>query len=282
MGGSRAYMKIIFFGTPDYVLPVLKLLAKHHEIVAVVTQPPMPVGRDQFITYSPVDTWAHKRRIPVFCDFNRPLPEADMGILAAYGKIIPKKVIESFKCGILNIHPSLLPKYRGASPIQSAIAAGDTQTGATIIKLDEKMDHGPIITQFKEEITPNDTNESLCRRLFERSAEVLTQLIPAYVAKKITPKLQDETKATFTKILHKEDGFIDLKKKSPAEAERFVRAMYPWPGVWTYIEPEHKRLKILKVHLEEGKLILDEVQLEGKDPVTWKQFKEGYPRVKII
>lgn len=282
MGGGRVDLKIIFFGTPDYVLPILKLLAKHHEIVAVVTQPPKPVGRDQFITYSPVDVWAYKRRVPVFCDFNKPLPEAEMGVLAAYGKIIPPKIIGGFKFGILNIHPSLLPKYRGASPIQSVIMAGDNKTGVTIIRLDEKMDHGPIITQFKEEIAPNDTNESLCQRLFERSAEVLIQLIPAYISGKITPKIQDEAQATFTKILHKEDGFIDLSKSSPAEAERFIRAMTPWPGAWTYINPEHKRLKLLKAHLDGEKLILDEVQLEGKNPVAWKQFKEAYPKIKII
>jgi len=228
-----------------------------------------------------VDTWAFKRKVPIFFDFGKPLPDADMGVLAAYGKILPKSVVNGFKFGILNIHPSLLPKYRGASPIQATIADGETQTGATIIRLDEEMDHGPIVAQFKEDVLPNDTNESLTTKLFERSADVLIQAIPAYISGKIKPKAQDEKEATFTKLLKKEDGFIDLKKASPIEAERFIRAMHPWPGVWTYIEPAHKRLKIKKAHLEEDKLILDEVQLEGKDPVSFKQFKEGYPKLEL-
>lgn len=269
-------LKIIFFGTPEYVVPILSKLAKVHEIVAVVTQPPKPVGREQYKKYSPVDDWAHKRNIPIFFQFDKPFPEAELGVCAAYGKIIPETVINQFKFGILNIHPSLLPKYRGASPISTAIINGDMETGVTIIKMDEKMDHGPIVTFFKEEILPDDTTDGLRERLFERSAEVLIQLIPAYISGKIKPKEQNEKEATFTKVLNREDGFIDLKEKTPEEIERFIRAMYPWPGAWMRLENQ-KRLKLLKAHLGEGKLVLDEVQLEGKDPVSWKQFKEGYP-----
>jgi methionyl-tRNA formyltransferase len=134
-------MKIIFFGTPDYVLPVLEILNKYHEIVAVVTQSPKPVGREKTLTYSPVDAWAHKKKIQKQFDFIS-LPEADLGVCAAFGMIIPKVVLNHFKFGILNVHPSLLPKYRGASPIQSAIVSLDQKTGVTIIKMDEKMDHG--------------------------------------------------------------------------------------------------------------------------------------------
>lgn len=274
-------MKIIFFGTPEYVVPILSKLSKVHEIVAVVTQPPMPVGRDQFKKYSPVDDWAHKRDVPIFFEFDKPFPEADLGVCAAYGKIIPKNAIDLFKFGILNIHPSLLPKYRGASPINEALKNGDAETGVTIIKMDEKMDHGPIVTFFKEEILPDDTTDTLRQRLFERSADVLIQLIPAYISGKVKPKEQNEKEATYTKILTKEDGLISLKEKTPEEAERFIRAMAPWPGAWTKLENQ-KRLKLLKAHLEEEKLVLDEVQLEGKDPVSWKQFKEGYPKVDFL
>lgn len=273
-------MKIIFFGTPEYVVPILSKLSKVHEIVAVITQPPMPVGRDQFKKYSPVDDWAHKRDVPIFFEFDKPFPEADLGVCAAYGKIIPKKVIDLFKLGILNIHPSLLPKYRGASPINEALKNGDLETGVTIIKMDEKMDHGPIVTFFKEEILPDDTTDTLRQRLFERSADVLIQLIPAYISGKVKPKEQNEKEATYTKILTKEDGLISLKEKTPEEAERFIRAMAPWPGAWTKLENQ-KRLKLLKAHIEEEKLVLDEVQLEGKDPVSWKQFKEGYPQASL-
>lgn len=274
-------LKIIFFGTPEYVVPILSKLAKCYEIAAVVTQPPKPVGREQFKQYSPVDDWAHKRNVLIFFQFNKPFPEADLGICAAYGKIIPETVIKQFKFGILNIHPSLLPKYRGASPISSAIANGDVETGVTIIKMDKEMDHGPIVTFFKEDIFPNDTTESLRERLFERSKDVLIQLIPAYILGKVKPKEQNEKEATFTKVLTREDGFINLKEKTPQEAERFLRAMNPWPGAWTRLENQ-KRLKLLKAHLEEGKLVLDEVQLEGKDPVSWKQFKEGYPKADFL
>src|SRR3990167_7383010 len=153
-------MKIIFFGTPDYVLPILTNLHKKFvtgpgisPIVAVVTQSPKPTDRKRIILYTPVDKWAHEREIPTFYKAGELLKEdivADLGICAAYGEIIPKTVINSFKFGILNVHPSLLPKFRGASPISAAIMAGDTQTGVSIIKMDEKVDHGPIITQFKE------------------------------------------------------------------------------------------------------------------------------------
>jgi len=283
-------MKIIFFGTPEYVIPILSKLAKSHEILAVVTQPPMPVGREQFKKYSPVDDWAHKRNIPIFFDFDKPFPKADLGVCAAYGKIIPKFVIcpsaggtGNLKFGILNIHPSLLPKYRGASPIPAAILAGDKETGVTIIKMDEKMDHGPIITQFTEDINPEDTADTLRNKLFERSAQVLIDLIPNYLKGKIKLKEQNHDQATFTKVLTKQDGFIDLAgHQSPCLAGRqaitvhnFIRAMNPWPGAWTFINK--KRLKILKAHLENKELILDEVQLEGKNPVSWKQFKEAYP-----
>jgi len=281
-------MKIIFFGTPDYVLPILKALAKKYEIAAVVTQSPKPTGRKQFITYSPVDTWAYKRKIPVYYNFEKPLPEADLGILAAYGKIIPEFIISRFPSGILNVHPSLLPKYRGASPVQSATLAGETETGVTIIKLDNKVDHGPIVTQFKEDILPDDTNQTLTARLFARSAEVLTQLIPAYVAGKTKLKPQDEKKATYTKLFTKEDGFIDLTlNHEPLTIYNFIRAMTPWPGCWTYVQlmvnsqglMAKKRLKILKAHLNLNpqSLIIDLVQLEGKEPVSWKQLKAGYP-----
>ena len=276
MGGGRT-LKIIFFGTPEYVVQILSKLSKIHEIVAVVTQPPKPVGREQFKKYSPVDDWAHKRSVPIIFEFDKTFPEAELGVCAAYGKIIPEIVINKFKFGILNIHPSLLPKYRGASPINEAIKNGDAETGVTIIKMDKEMDHGGVVTFFKEEILSDDTTVSLREKLFERSGDVLIQLIPAYVSGKVKPKEQNEKEATFTKILTKEDGFIDLAgHQSPITVHNFIRAMNPWPGAWTKLENQ-KRLKLLKAHLEEGKLILDEVQLEGKDPVSWKQFKAGYP-----
>ena len=275
-------MRIIFFGTPDYVVPILNKLHKYHEIVAVVTQPPKPVGRDKIITYSAVDTWAYKRRlsssggkkyIPKFFDFSE-LPQADMGVCASFGMIIPKDVLNLFKYGVLNIHPSLLPQFRGSSPVPATLISGTNPTGVSIIKMNENLDQGPILTQFKEDVLDTDTNETLRNRLFEKSADVLVEMIPAYVENKIKLKPQDDTKATFTKTITKKDGFVDLTKDDPIITERKFRAYTPWPGIWTLLNG--KRLKILKCHTEEHKLILEEVQLEGKKPTVWKVFKRAF------
>jgi len=291
-------MKIVFFGTPEYVLPILKAVHKKFvmgpgksPIVAVVTQSPKPIGRKQILAYSAIDKWAHERELPIYykwIDLIDRKVEADLGILAAYGEIIPKRVIELFTHGILVIHPSLLPKYRGASPIQATINNGDEITGVSIIKMDEKVDHGPIVSQFKEKILDSDTGGSLRDRLFARTGEVLVELIKPYLKGKVKPKEQNHEDATFTKLIKKEDGFIDLTKADPKKTERFVRAMLPWPGAWTKVmvngqESMAKRLKILKAHLDisHQSLIIDEVQLEGKTPVSWKQFKEAYPGTNL-
>lgn len=316
-------MKIVFFGTPEYVVTVLERLHKEFKsksgespIVAVVTQPPKPSGRKRLLKYSAVDKWAHKRKIPIYFD-GRSLIEdkvgVDIGIIASYGVIIPKEVIDYFPNGILNIHFSLLPKFRGASPVQAAIVAGEKQIGVTIFKIDEKLDHGPIVSQFKEEILPTDTTASLRNRLFPRVSEVLTTLLPAYLQGKITPREQDHKKATYTKILKKSDAFVppefleaslrgktkpiawkigfikDFKiRPTPQLIERFIRAMQPWPIAWTTVRIKDKelRIKLLKAHLEpsngNSKLVLDEVQLEGKNPVSWQQFKQGYPEAKLV
>lgn len=276
-------IKIIFFGTPDYIIPILENLYKNYKIVAVVTQPPKLVGRKQLKTFSAVDTWAFKRKIKIIHFWKDELPEADLGVVAAYGKIIPQSIIEHFKYGILNIHPSILPKYRGASPIQSQIIDGVKETGISIIKMDPKMDHGPIVSIQKNEILDTDTNETLRKRLFEKSADFLIELIPSYLNGRINLKTQNENEATFTKIISRNDGFIDLKKDNAFEIERKFRALHPWPGIFTFINIEGKklRLKINALHLEKNGLVLDKVQLEGKKAVSFEEFKRGYPQIEI-
>lgn len=281
-------MKIIFFGTPDYVVPILDKLHKYHEIVAVVTQSPKPMGREKVLTYSAVDTWAHKKHIPKFFEYSE-LPEADMGVCASFGMIIPQAVLDKFKHGIINVHPSLLPMFRGSSPIQATLIAGISPTGVSIIKMSNKLDAGPILTQFKEDVLENDTNETLRSRLFSRSAEVLINLIPNYSKGKIKLKPQDESKMTMTKMIKKEDGYVDLYKDShsikDADSHELIwrkfRAYSPWPGIWTKIN--EKRLKILKCRFENpisgtvnGKLIIDEVQPESKNPTNWNVFRRTY------
>lgn len=286
-------MKIIFFGTPYYVLPILKAVHKEFvtgpgksPFVAVVTQPPRPVGRKQILSYSPIDKWAHERNIPTFYKSKEILSqnlEPDLGILASYGEIISQEVIDLFPKGILVVHPSLLPKYRGSSPVPAAMINGDEKTGVTIFRMDAKLDHGPIVSQFKEDILATDTGDTLRDKLFERSAQVLVELLKPYLKNKITAKTQDDSQATFTKMLTRESGYIDLTKEEPIYTERFIRAMQDWPGAWTLLrlpategQAQVKRLKLLKAHLENEKLVLDEVQLEGKGPVSWKQFMEGH------
>lgn len=318
-------MKVIFFGTPEYVIPILEALKKAgYEIVAVVTQPPKPVGRKKILTPSPVAQWATKHNIRVLTDFSslHSGEKIDVGVLAAYGRIISKDVIKLFPHGILNVHPSLLPQWRGASPIEATIISGALETGVTIIKLDEEVDHGPILAQFIETVSNEDTRQTLRKRLFLIGAKLVTAILPDYFLGIIVPENQQHKEGIYTTVIKKHNGFIqpyfieksldekttldllDEKWKfdfmlssdktpysigvSPELIDRFVRAMNPWPGAWTKInlrKHEERNLKILKTHIEVDPktniplsgLILDQVQLEGKNPVSWKQFKEGYP-----
>jgi len=330
-------MRIVFFGTPYYVLPILENLHKTFKehgvspIEAVVTQPPKPTGRRQIAEYSPVDKWAHEKKVPIYFDSNKLVKDgiyADLGILASYGALIPDDVIAHFPKGILVVHPSILPEFRGSSPVPAMIATSSQNIGCSIFKMDSKWDHGPVVTQFKDELLPNDNYQTLRDRLFERSADVITQAIPAYLNGKIKLKAQDDSKASFARMIKKEDAFIEpkslestlqgspLKGKwkipfiklangsfytthfSPSTIHQFIRAMNPQPGAWTVVSldqnannKEQRRLKILKTHVESPQsttqhsphtiLVLDEVQLEGKNPVSWEQFKQGHPDAKL-
>jgi len=315
-------IKVLFFSSSSRSLPVLKSLQKNFEVVGVITQPDRPVGRLQKITPTPISIFAHAKKIPilkpesldekVFEWISKLKPE--VLISSYYGLLIPEKILNFSPTGVLNIHPSLLPTWRGPSPVQAAIINGDKETGITIIKMDEEFDHGPIIWQEKEEIKETDTQETLYKRLFEIAAKILPKVLPEYLEGKIKPRNQDHNRATFTRLVKKEHGYImpnylvlaqegktaNEKWKipfiknftllpSPFALERFVRAMYPWPGAWTLVRPksiQSQRLKILKSHIEQPtsntyRLILDLVQLEGKNPVSWKQFKEGYPKASF-
>ncbi len=254
-------IKIIFFGSKIYSSPILKILKKDKKIEIIrIIEDKNSLTRLKSLKEQP-----------------------DVAILAAFGAILPKEILNLPQKGILNIHPSLLPQYRGPSPAQTAILNGDKQAGVTIIKMDKEIDHGPILAQTKEEIKGDDTAQSLYLRLFIIGTEILTTILPAYIEDKIEVRQQDHTQATYTKKLSRNDGKIDWKKPNQY-LERFIRAMFPWPGAWTDIKinGQTKRLKVLKAHLEKNKFLIDQVQLEGKNPVTFKQFQEGYPQVKII
>ncbi len=302
-------MRIIFFGTSEFGAIILeKMIQAGYSPVLVVTTPDKPAGRKQILTPPPVKICAQKYNIPVnqpeklgLAKFNlaKPsLPHPDLFIVASYGKILPQKILNIPRFGTLNVHPSILPKYRGPSPIQNTILNGEKETGVTIMLLDEKMDHGPILTNSKLQRTNNEyTYEELHNKLAELGAELLIETIPQWVEGKIKPALQDDSKATYTKIIKKEDGRVDWKKDA-GYIERQVRAFNPWPG--TYATFQGKLLKILKAKVVEqtsskklgetfklqngeiavqtGKdaLVLEELQLEGKKPMPSKEFLLGY------
>jgi methionyl-tRNA formyltransferase len=197
----------------------------------------------------------------------------DLLIVANFGKIIPENILKFPGYGCLNVHPSLLPKYRGASPVQSAILNGDKETGVSIILMDEQIDHGPILTQKKTVIGPDETADQLCHRLALLGSELLIDVIPNWIRGEKQLIAQDEEKATYTRILTRKDGAIDWSK--PAQKiERQIRAFQPWPGTYTFYNG--KRLKILKARLEKDKLIIKEVQPEGKKQMSFADFLLGH------
>ncbi|MBI2621839.1 MAG: methionyl-tRNA formyltransferase [Candidatus Levybacteria bacterium] len=203
----------------------------------------------------------------------------DLGIAADFGLIIPQDLLNTFPKGILGIHPSLLPKYRGPTPVQSAILAGNKITGLTIYKLDQEVDHGPIIYQEELKISPDDYTDKLLIKLFGRAGQVLPEVIKKYLANEGESRQQEDKKATYTKVLTKKDGYIDVT--NPPEKRKLLRminALYPWPGVWTYypLTPQKSQKTLIK--LLPGNII----QVEGKKPMNYKDFINGYPKGKFF
>jgi len=275
--------KIIFIGTSSFAITTLEeLIENNYEILAVITAPDKPVGRKQEVIPSPVKEIALKYNLLILqpkkiAEIEKKIHELkpDLILVSSYGQMIPKSILDIPKKKSLNLHPSLLPKYRGASPIQTAILNGEKTTGITIMKIDEKMDHGSIIAQQETDIKPDDTYESLESRLSEEITKLLIEILPRYFKNKIKPKIQDEDNATYTKILTRDDGRIDLKE-NVQKIERKVRAFYPWPGTWTEIN--NQRIKILKVKIKDGFLFLELIQPAGKKPMTGEEFFRGHKK----
>lgn len=281
---------IFFFGSSDYCLPVVESLHKNFNLLGVVTKSQI----------SPVGKYAAKKKLRIFAPINKQELEnlidkfkqlrVDLFVVADFGMIIPESIFTLPKFQSVNIHFSHLPEFRGPSPVQNSILQGKKYASVSIIKLAVSLDSGDIIKIIDyNDISPEkETAKSLYEKLFSNISNELPQIINDYLSGKITPALQDQTNPTFTKILTKESGFIDisfLKNLNTAEdfkiLERKIRAYSPWPGVWTRLA-NGKRLKILKAHLESQNIIFDLVQLEGKNPVTWKQFLEGYPDLMSV
>lgn len=278
---DNKHMKIIFFGTPHFVIPVLEILTKKFDVVAVVTAPDQKAGRKQLLAPSPIKQFANEQGIPVFTPtklsdttWQAALPQADFFVVAAYGKIIPPAVLSLPTAGAVNIHPSLLPLYRGPAPITAAIKNGDTQTGISIMLMDEQMDHGPLLKQTYYPLTGNETFDELASAMFSQAALLLPEILEAYQLGNIQPKTQDDIHATYVKIISKQDGYIDVANPpEPQQLDRMIRAYFPWPTVWTKVTVNGQE-KLLKC-LPKNKL-----QLEGKNPMTYKEFFNGYPSLR--
>lgn len=302
--------RIIFMGTPDFGESCLKVLIENTDVIAVVTQPDKKVGRNQTLTFQPIKQIALEKNIPVLqptqiksnIEFIKKITELqpDLMVVVAYGLILPKEILEIPKHGVINVHASLLPKYRGASPIQSVILDGDEQTGVTIMILDEQMDHGPILAQNKVKILPYDDFATLHDKLANEGAKLLMETLPKYLGGQLQGKKQKDAEATHCQLIKKEDGKIDWHKSSE-EIERQVRAFNPWPGTFTNWEGKNLKIlkseihdaekvnkvigevyevnEVIKVQCGQGQLELIELQLEGKNKMSVKEFINGHPKI---
>jgi len=295
--------RLIFMGTPRFALPSLERLREEYEVVAVVTRPDRAVGRGRRISFSPVKEVALALGIPVMQPHSLKKEEVVASLLelephvivvAAYGQILPPEVLAIPPFGCLNVHASLLPKYRGGSPVAGALLAGGEETGITIMLMDEGMDTGPILAQARQPIAPEDNQGSLTEKLAYLGADLLLETLPLWLKGEIAPQPQEDDRATYTRILKKEDGVIDWSKSS-VEIWRQVRAYNPWPGAYT--DFEGRPLKILRarpmkggrgesglviavragaaVVTGEGLLALEEVQLAGKRAMGIAEFLRG-------
>jgi len=235
--------RVIFLGTPEFAVPSLEaIVGGPNEVVAVYTQKDRPSGRGRRVLESPVKRRAGELglevRTPEFLKRDSALKEMaslepDVGVVVAYGKLIPKDMLEVPTKGFLNLHPSLLPKYRGPSPIPAAILNGDEVTGVTVMVLDEGLDRGPILAQEEEPIEATDTGETLGERLAVRGAALMRGTVERWLADEVAPQPQENEAATLTNLVDREDGRIDWGQ-SAAEIWRQVRAFQPWPGSFTF------------------------------------------------
>ncbi len=275
-------MKYAFFGTPKFAAIILENLAKAQMAPAIVIcNPDKPVGRKKIVTLPPTKEVALKYNIEVAqpenlksWDNEARLKGYEFAVVAAYAKIIPQRILDLFPKGVIGIHPSFLPKYRGASPIQSAILNGDAKTGVTLYVLDKEVDHGPVIDAETVPIDEHDNYTSLLGKLAVFGGEMLTHKLPEWYVGKIIPKEQDHGAATFTKKFGEKDAMVDLAKDNSLEIYRKIKALNPEPGVYTFIQKDDKKLrvKLLEALYSDNKLVLKKVQVEGKNPTENRRY----------
>jgi methionyl-tRNA formyltransferase len=306
--------RVVFMGTPEFAVPTLQMLSDHFEVVGVFTQPDKPAGRGQHLTAQPVKLYAQAHGLSIFQP--RTLRDAavqtqlaklapDVIVVAAYGLLVPKAVLDLPPHGCVNVHASLLPRYRGAAPIPAAILNGEAETGVTLMQMDEGLDTGPMIAQASVTIRPDDTAGTLAEQLAQVGAGLAAQVLPRWIAGDITPQPQEESRATFAPKLSKADGRLDWSD-SAIVLDRRVRAFSPWPG--TFTAWNGKLLHVLSVRVTDdipenaggrasqrtpglvvkdghdigvvtgdGLLRLVEIQLEGKRAMSAQDFARGQP-----
>ena len=296
-------IQIVFMGTPDFGIPALRALADHFNVTGVFTQPDRPAGRGRKPTPPAIKSEAQALGLPFVQPSSLHNPEVmdqlslwdpDLIVVAAYGHILPPSILDFPPRGCLNLHASLLPRWRGAAPINAAILHGDNQTGVTIMKMDRGLDTGPILRQRAVDIGEEDTAGDLFQTLSHLGAQLLVETIPAYVQGEIQPRPQDESLATYAPALDKEDGKLSFNHAAEKIARK-VRAFHPWPG--TFMFWEEKRLLVHHAHAVDvtspgvgvltthggfpavgtarGVLVLDEVQPAGKQAMAGDAFLRG-------
>ena len=296
-------IKIVFMGSPDFALPTLAQLVAHYNVVGVVTQPDRPAGRGRMLTPPPVKALALAHNIPVIQPEKLRQPDAlaqlaawqpDMIVVTAFGQILRQNVLDMPHYGCINVHASILPRWRGAAPIQAAILAGDLESGATVMCMDAGVDTGGILSQEILPIRVHDTTDTLGTRLAEAGADLLIRTLPQYISGDVKPVPQPETGVTYAGMIKKEAGKLDFDQ--PAEIlSRQIRAYSSWPGAYMFLKNE--MLKIKAGHVAAGQegqpgeraainglpavcttmdwLVLDEVQPAGKKPMAGDVFLRG-------
>ena len=301
-------MKIVFFGSSEFSIPILEaLLSSNDQVAQVVTTPDKPKGRGQKVTPSVVKSYAEKKHIPTITPNKLNQPDVldgiknlkpDFLVVASYGKLVPDSLLKIPKVIPLNVHPSLIPKYRGASPIQSAILAGDKTTGLTIMEVTDRLDAGDIFGQIETPIDEVENALQLSERLAHLGADLLLKVVAQFKQDKVSRTPQDDSKASYAKKIERDSGRIDWMKPASLIHNQ-VRAYYPWPSAYTFFRG--KRLKILKTVLagnssdvarpgairldesrktvfletQDGLLELLQVQMEGKREMTSFEFAIG-------
>jgi methionyl-tRNA formyltransferase len=303
---TRRSLRVAFFGTPQFAVPTLqRLLASVHKVVGVVTQPDRPRGRGQKTSYAPVKACALDAGLPVLQPATLKDPNAiadvaalnaDIGVVAAYGKILTEAMLSTPRLGMVNVHASLLPRYRGAAPVHRAVIAGDTETGVTIMRVVKALDAGPMLDAVRRSIDLDETSEDVERDLAELGATLLVSTLDRLAHGPVQEEPQDDALATHAARLTKEDGIVDWSR-SAVEIHNLIRGLYPWPHAYTYWRD--RRLILLRsfpssgsthalggtviaahsaelrVAAGDGHLQILELQAEGKRPMTAREFLAG-------